>query len=123
MNRRTFVRGSVPVAATSYIAGCLSRFSRGSVGLHVLNWTEQDQTFDIRVERDGEVEYEDTVTLPGGESVRKEDVLDGGRYTVVVSVDGGPTEDFDFRMGDCREQEITVIYQGQSELDIHRKQC
>lgn len=122
MNRRAFVRGGLAVVP-ALSAGCLSWFSRGTVELYVSNWTAEDQTFDIRVERGGEVEYEDTTTLPGGESVRETDILDGGRYRVVVSVDGGPTEDFEFRMGECEAQEITVLYQGRTELEIHRKQC
>lgn len=123
MNRRTFLRGSLSVIPTSYVTGCLSWVSRGSVELHVLNWTDDEQTFDIRAKQGTEIEYEENVTLSGNESVRKEDILPGGQYTVVTSVIGGPTERFEFRMNGCEDQEITVIYQGQMELDIHQKRC
>ena len=124
MNRRAFVCGSVSVISASATAGCLSSFSKGTIGLHVLNWTTEEQVFDIRIaNRSGKVRYDKKIPLPGGESARREDVLRGGQYTVTVSMQGGPTEEYDFEMGECADQEITVIYQGPTELDIHRKQC
>jgi len=65
----------------------------------------------------------DTFELDGGETTRETDIAPPGGYEVLVGVSSGPTNDFNFTMGDCSEQEITVIYERPRELTVDQKQC
>lgn len=95
-----------------------------TLDLDVLNWTDKEQTFQVIIKRSGEeVVYDTEITIPAGETVNKTDILPTRPYDVEFSVKDGPTRNYNFQMGECDEQEITIIYQGRHGIDFETKKC
>ena len=123
MYRRTFIRGGSSIVAATCVAGCTSTLSTGTIELHALNWSTNKQTLEIRIKDNDQTKYHNNITLPEQGSIRKEDILNGGAYTVVVTAGDETTREHEFEMGECKEQELTVIYEGPTELEIRQNQC
>ena len=123
MDRRKFVSGLSQTGLLCISSGCINLVTRGSIELHVLNWSRDREQIDVKLQRDGDTAFRDTFELDGGEATRETDIAPPGGYEVLVGVSSGPTNDFNFTMGDCSEQEITVIYERPRELTVDQKQC
>ena len=101
--------------------GCLT--DSGAISITVQNFASETAQITLKLVRDGNERYENTVTVPPDRKVHLKEVADGERYALTVSTDKFGDQTRPISMNGCDEQEISVAVLPSGDIDIQLKRC
>ena len=119
MRRRRIL--SVLGAWVVFLPGCVTNSK--SISITVQNFASETAEITLKLVRDENERYENTVTVPPDRKVHLKEVADGGKYTLTVSTDEFGDQTRPISMNGCDEQEISVAVLPSEDIDIQLKRC
>lgn len=117
LSRREILGPIFSVSVIGMASGCLSIFQEGTVGLHIINNSNEEHSLNIEFKNGDESVFEDEYQVSPNKELEKNDVVEPGEYTVITT-SNSQRETFEFWMGGCNKNALIIEIQDTDNIDM-----